>query len=144
MTDFAQFEDAFKGDLVIPSSPAYASSIARWSVTAIKQAVIVAFVSSPEDVALAIRYAKANKLAIAVKGGGHNPGGASSIEGGLVIDLSRHLNKVRVDAKEKKGYVGGGAIWETVDKEAIKEGLATVGGTVNHVRDPSTQFHCLF
>ena len=29
--------------------------------------------------------------------------------------------------------MGGGALWETVDKEAIKHGLATVARTVNHV-----------
>jgi FAD/FMN-containing dehydrogenase len=39
---------------------------------------------------------------------------------------------VRVDPVEKLAYVGGGAIWETVDKTAIEHGLATVGGTVNH------------
>jgi len=30
-------------------------------------------------------------------------------------------------------YVGGGAVWKDVDKETMKYGLATVGGTVNHV-----------
>ncbi|KAF8648761.1 hypothetical protein AX14_008778, partial [Amanita brunnescens Koide BX004] len=58
--------------------------------------------------------------------------GASSIENGLVIDLSRYLNGVSIDAEKKLAHVGGGAIWETVDKAAIEYGLATVGGTVNH------------
>jgi FAD/FMN-containing dehydrogenase len=49
-----------------------------------------------------------------------------------VIDLSRYLNTVRVDEERKLGYVGGGATWGAVDKEAIKYGLATTGGTVNH------------
>ena len=50
-----------------------------------------------------------------------------------MIDLSRYLNTVKVDPDKRLGYVGGGAIWETVDKAAINHGLATVGGTVNHV-----------
>jgi hypothetical protein len=29
--------------------------------------------------------------------------------------------------------VGGGSLWATVEKEAIKHGLASVAGTVNHV-----------
>ena len=53
--------------------------------------------------------------------------------GGLVIDLSRHMNGVQIDPDKKLGYVGGGALWEDVDKAAIQYGLATVGGTVNHV-----------
>jgi FAD/FMN-containing dehydrogenase len=67
-------------------------------------------------------------LPIAIKGGGHNAAGASSVEDGLVIDLSRYFNRVRVDPESKRAYVGGGSIWETVDKEAIKYGLATVAG----------------
>jgi len=40
---------------------------------------------------------------------------------------------VRVDPAEKLEYVSGGAIWETVDKTAVKHGLASVAGAVNHV-----------
>ena len=41
------------------------------------------------------------------------PAGASSIEDGIVVDLSRHLSGVTIDPAEKLAYVGGGAIWET-------------------------------
>lgn len=133
MSHFAEFKASFKGDLVLPSDPDYEKAIARWSTTAIRRAAIVAFVKDANDTSLAIRYAVAQKLPIAIRGGGHNVAGSSSIEGGLVIDLSRYLNEVRVDPETKLGYVGGGAIWETVDATAIKYGLATVGGTVNHV-----------
>ena len=70
----------------------------------------------------------------AIRGGGHSAAGTSSAEGGLVIDLSRYLDNVRVDPENKLAYVQGGAIWKTVDEAAIKHGLAAVGGTVNHVR----------
>lgn len=69
---------------------------------------------------------------IAIRGGGHSVAGASSSKDGLVIDLSRHLGMVKIDPKQKLGFVGGGAVWEAVDEAAIKHGLATVGGTVNH------------
>jgi FAD/FMN-containing dehydrogenase len=134
MSDFAAFKDAFLGDLVVATDPDYDKAIARWAISAARRAKVVAFVKGTADVALAINYAKENKLPIAVRGGGHSPYGASSSEGGLVIDLSRYLNEARVDPEEKLVYVGGGAVWETVDKAAIKHGLATVGGTVNHVR----------
>ena len=39
----------------------------------------------------------------------------------------------RDDPGQKLAYVGGAALWEAVEKAAIKHGLATVAGTVNHV-----------
>ena len=48
-----------------------------------------------------------------------------------MIDLSK-MRKVTVDPQAKTVTAEGGAIWEDVDVEAAKYGLATVGGTVNH------------
>lgn len=133
MADFATFSSQFKGDLVTPEHDHYKEAIARWAVNAERKAKVVAFVKNEQDIGLAIAYAKSNGLPIAIRGGGHSASGASSSEGGLVIDLSRYLNGARADAEKKLVYVGGGALWETVDKEAIAHGLATVAGTVNHV-----------
>ena len=133
MSNLDAFKASFKGDVVTQSDADYEQAIKRWSLTAERRAKIVAFVKDADDVAQALKYAQSEGLKIAVRGGGHNPAGASSVEDGLVVDLSRYLGNVRVDQDAKLGYIGGGAIWETVDKEAIKYGLATVGGTVNHV-----------
>lgn len=133
MSAFQSFKQSFKGDLVLPEDADYPSAIARWARNAERKAAIVAFVKDAEDVALAIRYAKAHNIPIAIRGGGHSASGASSAENGLVIDLSRYLNKVDVDPHRKLARIGGGALWGTVDEAAIKHGLATVAGTVNHV-----------
>ncbi|TDL18747.1 FAD-binding domain-containing protein [Rickenella mellea] len=131
MTDFSAFQAAFQGDLITPLHPDYEKSIARWAANAVRRAKVVAFVKNAEDSALAIKYAVSSKLPVAIRGGGHNPSGASSSQDGLVIDLSRYLNGVEVDAERKVAKVGGGAIWETVDQLTIKHGLASVAGTVN-------------
>jgi FAD/FMN-containing dehydrogenase len=123
----------FKGDLVRPGDPGYDDALKRWAANAACKASIVAFVKDEEDVALAIKFARDSGLPIAIRGGGHSAAGASSIENGLVIDLSRYLNGVTIDAEKQLAYIGGGALWETVDKTAIEYGLASVGGTVNHV-----------
>ncbi|KAI0046096.1 FAD-binding domain-containing protein [Auriscalpium vulgare] len=133
MSHFASFEGAFHGDLVTPSHPEYELSLKRWAANSQRRAAIVAFVKDEDDVRAALLYAQAQGLRIAVKGGGHNPAGASSIEGGLVIDLSRHLNGVRIDPETKLGYVGGGALWSDVNGAAIKHGLVMTSGTVSHV-----------
>ena len=129
---FISFKQSFKGDICTPTDADYPQAISRWAVNAQVNAKIVAFVKNPEDVALAIAYARENRLPIAIRCGGHSTGCASSTEG-LVIDLSRHLNTVEIDPENKIAYVGGGALWEQVDKASIQHGLATVAGTVNHV-----------
>jgi hypothetical protein len=40
--------------------------------------------------------------------------------------------------------VGGGSLWGTVEKEAIKYNLATVAGSVSHVRKRSLRYSCFF
>ena len=122
----------FKGDLITPEDPDYESSIVRWSLSCQKRAQLVAFVKDEQDIALVIKHARESNLPFAIKGGGHSTAGSSSSEG-VVIDLSRYINTVEVDADKKVAYVGGGAIWETVDKATCAKGLATVAGTVNHV-----------
>ncbi|KAG6897622.1 hypothetical protein C0992_012851 [Termitomyces sp. T32_za158] len=130
--DLTIFNSQFKGDIVTPTDPDYEDAIKRWATNALRRAKVVAFVKDEIDVQLAIKYARSAELPIAIRCGGHNPAGASSSEGGLVIDLSKYLNCARVDAEKRLIYVGGGALWSTVDKTAIVHGLATVGGTVNH------------
>lgn len=144
--DSETFRQLLKGDIVTASDAGYTEAINRWATNAVRLAKIVVFVKDAEDVALAIRYARSEGLAIAIKGGGHSPAGASSIEGGLVIDLSRYLNNVTVDPERKVAHVQGGAVWKTVDGTTIKYGLATVSGTVSHVCSFSvcvTPYHIL-
>ncbi|KAI0294635.1 FAD-binding domain-containing protein [Multifurca ochricompacta] len=132
MSDIHTFMQSFKGDIVTPNDPNYKQAIARWAVNAERPASIVAFVKDIDDIALALKYARTNKLQVAIRCGGHSPSGASSAEDGLIIDLSRYYNYAVVDPAKRTVRIGGGSLWETVDKEAIKHGLATVAGTVNH------------
>lgn len=72
-----------------------------------------------------------NNISFAVKGGGHNPSGASSVEDGICIDMSKYFDYANVDPEAKTVDVGGGALWKTVDNAAIVHNLALPGGTVS-------------
>ena len=100
------------------------------SLTQDPQAVVIQ-PASAEDISLIIQYAKLNSLNFAVRGGGHSTSGASSVEGGIVIDLSL-LRGVAVDVEQLVVSVEGGALWEDVDKATAVHSLSVVGGTVNH------------
>ncbi|KAF8267445.1 hypothetical protein EI94DRAFT_1581127 [Lactarius quietus] len=132
MSHISNLRQAFKGDIVTPADPNYKDAIARWAANAERPAQVVAFVKDTTDVALALRYARDNNLQVAIRCGGHSASGASSAKDGLVVDLSRYFNYAVADPNTRTVRVGGGAIWETVEKAAIKYNLATVGGTVSH------------
>jgi FAD/FMN-containing dehydrogenase len=87
--------------------------------------------TSADDVSATLALIRQHKIPFTVRGGGHATSGAASIEDGIVIDLSK-MRKVTVDPEAKTIRAEGGALWEDVDVEAAKYGLATVGGTVNH------------
>ena len=141
MSDISVLKHTFKGDIITPDHADYKDAIARWAINAERSARVVAFVKDTDDVALALKYARSNSLQVAIRCGGHNPCGTSSAQDGLVIDLSRHLNYAIVDPNKRTVRVGGGSLWETVENESIKHGLATVAGTVNNVRPLPRDIH---
>ncbi|KAN0132189.1 hypothetical protein V8E53_009955 [Lactarius tabidus] len=132
MSDISSLGQSFKGDIVTPADPNYKEAIARWAANAERPAKVVAFVKDTNDVALALKYARDNNLQVAIRCGGHSVSGASSAKDGLVVDLSRYCNYAIVDPESRSVCVGGGSLWGTVEREAIKYGLATVAGSVSH------------
>ncbi|KAG8688632.1 hypothetical protein FRC11_005051 [Ceratobasidium sp. 423] len=125
------------GSANLPGDPDYTNK--RWARNAEKTAAIVTCPATAEDVAQIITFTQGKapygaqpKLDLAVKGGGHTPSGASSSEGGLVIDLNPKMHSVRVDPEAKLAYVQGGALWADVDAATFPHGLASVSGVVSH------------
>ena len=83
------------------------------------------------DVQSAINFAREHELLLAVKCGGHSPGGKSTCDGGMQVDLSR-FRGVRVDPAARRAYVDGGSLLGELDHEAMALGLVTTAGTVSH------------
>ncbi|KAI9154782.1 6-hydroxy-D-nicotine oxidase [Paramyrothecium foliicola] len=132
-TDIDQLRSLLKdtdGLIRTPKDKGYEESIRRWSAAAERPAGVAIVPTSASQISTILKYAEANKIDLAVRGGGHSTSGSSSTNGGLLIDL-RALNQVEVDAEKKSVKVGGGASWGHVDAETAKYGLATVGGTIS-------------
>ena len=130
MASFQSFKDTFKGLATTEGDDGY--DIKRWADNASRKAKYVVYPQDAEDVAKAVLFVQAAGLDLAVRGGGHSSSGASSSEGGLVIDLSKTLNKVKIDAENQLAYTQGGATWETVDIEAFKFGGYLIGMILQH------------
>ena len=83
------------------------------------------------DIQAAIAFARANGLPIAVRGGGHSTSGSSTIDGGMLIDLSL-MRGVHVDPARRTAVAAGGTLSSEFDRECQVYGLATTGGMISH------------
>ncbi|KAJ0419640.1 hypothetical protein BJY00DRAFT_285658 [Aspergillus carlsbadensis] len=83
---------------------------------------------SPEDVSHIVNVVREHRCRFAVKGGGHgNHAGVSSIQDGLLIDMSR-ISGVALSDDESIAGIGAGARWIDVYGVLEEKGLAVVGG----------------
>ncbi|KAG9032892.1 hypothetical protein FS837_002612 [Tulasnella sp. UAMH 9824] len=85
----------------------------------------VMFPSTFEDVAAAVRQAKSQGLDLSVRSGWHY---TASVTSSLVIDLSRHLDSINIDAENQLAYIQGGCRFSQIEREAIKFGLVVPAG----------------
>ena len=126
-----ELRDALRGDVLLPADDGYTEAKRLWNGAhdGSKPAAI-AQCSGVADVIAALGFARSHDLTVAVRGGGHSVAGLSTVDGGMLIDLSPMRN-VRVDPEARRAFVGPGATWGDVDHEAQQFGLATTGGLVS-------------
>jgi FAD/FMN-containing dehydrogenase len=116
--------------VIAPADDGYDKAIERWSKAAEKPAGVAIVPTDASQVSTIVKFAAAEKLDLAVRGGGHSTAGSSSTNGGVLIDL-RGIRHAVVDPASKTVKVGGGANWGEVDAALAKYDLATVGGTIS-------------
>ncbi|MDX3005677.1 FAD-binding oxidoreductase [Kribbella solani] len=122
---------ALEGPVLIPGEDGYDGARRLWNSEHERRPAVITRVRSEADVQAAVRYAVAEGLEIAVRGGAHNMAGLSSVDGGLMIDLSL-LNHVSVDAAARRARAGGGALLGDLDRATQEHGLAVPAGVVSH------------
>ena len=91
----------FSGAVICPAEDGYDAARAIWNAMHDRRPALIARPQSAQDVAAAIRYARAEGLLVAVRGGGHSMPGHSVCDDGIVIDL-RALSGVRVDPRARR------------------------------------------
>ena len=121
---------SFGDRLVGPDDPRYDEARTLFNAMIDRRPALIAFCTSDDDVAAAIRFAREHDLALAVRGGGHNGGGLASVVDGVVIDLSP-LKEVSVDPASRTVRVGGGCVWGEVDNATGPHNLAVPTGIIS-------------
>jgi FAD/FMN-containing dehydrogenase len=122
---------AMFGTVIVPTDQGYDDARRVWIADFDRRPAVVARCATASDVAAAVRFAQAEGLEIAVRGGAHSMSGQSVVDDGLVIDLSA-MRQVAVDGKERRARVGGGALLSDLDAAAQAHGLAVPLGAIGH------------
>ncbi|WP_410788969.1 FAD-binding oxidoreductase [Kribbella sp. C-35] len=130
-TGFDALRAALEGTVLAPGEDGYDEARRLWNSEHNRLPAVITQVRSAADVQVAVRYAVAEGLEIAVRGGAHSPHGLASVDGGLMIDLSR-MNQVTVDPETRRARAGGGALLGDLDAAAQEHGLAVPVGMVSH------------
>lgn len=116
---------------VTPADKSY--RLLRSTYTAHHSPAEILLPRSPAEVSRALTYAAATSGPVSVRSGGHGLSGASSNDGGVVIDLGR-LNEVTVlDRAARLVRVGAGARWAEVAAALALHRLAISSGDHGNV-----------
>ena len=121
---------SLRGALLRPDDDGYDAARQLWNAMIDDRPALIARCTGVADVMAAVRFAREHGLTVAVRGGGHNVAGLASVEGGMMIDLSR-MRAVDVDPEARIARVQGGALWGDVDHETQAFGLATPSGIIS-------------
>lgn len=121
----------FAGEVIRPGDVGYedASIVYNGMFRSRKPAAILRCTSG-EDVVAAINFARQSGLYVAVKGGGHGIAGFSTIDGGIVIDLSP-MKSIEIDPQARVAKAQPGVTWAEFDAATAEHGFATPGGFVS-------------
>lgn len=128
--DIEELRRSVSGAVIVPDDARYEEARRVWNGAIDRRPALIVRCRDAADVVEALRFARSERLLVAVRGGGHNVAGYGTCDGGVVIDLSP-MRAVRVDPATSTVRVEGGARWGDVDAATQAAALATPGGLVS-------------
>jgi FAD/FMN-containing dehydrogenase len=123
------FRASLRGELILPNDERYDAARIIWNAMIDKYPAMIVRCAGVSDVIASVKFARANDVPIAVRGGGHNIAGSALCDDGIVIDLSG-MKSVRVNPVTQTAQAEPGLTWAEFDHETQAFGLATTGGVV--------------
>ena len=130
LSNIDSFRSLLAGALIDPSNSEYDGARQLYNAMHDRHPALIVQAANDSDVIAAVNYAREHGLDLAIRSGGHNVAGLGSIDGGLVIDMTR-MDGVEVDPNGKSVCVGGGAHWGQVDAATHEFGMATPAGIIS-------------
>src|SRR5256885_7649154 len=126
----AELQGKVRGEVIGPESKQYDEARKVYNAMIDKRPAAIVRCQGVADVIAATKAARAERLTIAVRGGGHSVPGFGTADGALVVDLSR-MRGIRVDPASKTVRAEGGCTWGDFNHATHAFGLATTGGIIS-------------
>ncbi|WP_082393318.1 FAD-binding oxidoreductase [Nocardia arizonensis] len=117
------------GDVIRPGDVDYEAARRVWNAAIDREPSLIVRPRGTTDITRTLAFAQANGLPLAIRGGGHSPGGYGTIDNGVVVDMSR-MNAVHIDPDRRAARVQVGATWGEFTTASQANGLATPGADV--------------
>ena len=127
---FAEFAADLRGSVVRPGDEDYDRERAVWNGAHDRRPMIIARCAGVADVNRTVDLARSEGLPLALRGGGHSIPGFSTIDDGIVLDLSL-MKGIQVDPVRRTVTAQAGCTWKDLDAETQQFGLAVTGGLVS-------------
>jgi FAD/FMN-containing dehydrogenase len=124
--------ERLRGPLLFPGGEGFEEATLLWNGLIEKTPALVVRPTGTADVVAAVNFARDQRLALSVRGGGHNIGGTALADGGLTLDMSG-LRGVVVDPEAWTATAQAGCFLGDVDRETQLHGLATPLGFISEV-----------
>lgn len=140
------FRSSIRGKVITGNDPSYNEERSVYNGMINRYPTLIVKCSNVADVIASVNFAKTNKLALAIRSGGHNAGGLGVVDDGLVIDLSL-MNGTRIDLEANTIRAEAGCLLGDIDHatqpfgKAIPTGIfsttgisgLTLGGGLGHL-----------
>jgi len=125
----AELNRSLSGQAIGAGDSGYDAARVCYNAAVDRRPAAIVLCQGAGDVGTAFDFARAQRLEVAVRGGGHNPAGHCVVDDGLVIDLSR-MRRVEVETDRRIARAEGGSTWLDFDGATQAAGLVTPGGIV--------------
>jgi FAD/FMN-containing dehydrogenase len=121
------------GDRVVgPEDPGWDEARRPWNLSVDQHPAAVAMPESTQDVVAVVHIARERGLRVAPQGTGHGAQSRASLEGSVLVDMSR-MNSVEIDPERRLARLQAGAQWQHVVGPAAEHGLAGLSGSAPDV-----------
>ena len=125
-----ELAQSVRGELLGPQAERYDEARSIWNAAHDRRPALILRAAGVADVIKGVQFARSENLPLAIRGGGHSIPGFSTVDDGLVLDLSA-MKGVRVDPERKRVVAQAGNLWQDLDHETAAFGLAVTGGLVS-------------
>ena len=125
--DLAAFRAELQGELILPGAAGYDDARHAHNTMFDRRPSLIVKAAGAGDVARTVVLARDAGMTLAVRSGGHSVAGHSTVDGGIVLDLS-NMKGLHIDTERQTAWAQPGLTAGEYTAAAAEHGLATPFG----------------